>query len=212
MKPPNRSVSSTGQTGGVTVGTVSTMNVMNAPPATEQERAIALERLNLTLIDFADYGERPTDLGTLTSLERIRTDKTARQLYIILSNFFDPTIKTAGHGSDLIKFKKRYNTFVRKQMLNEQSWRMKIGSYGATTSSYAWSVLVEYCIMRLYLADGASVRAAGMELIEVNWEQAEEVFSRLVRDDAASPTLGPSAVELEELISEAAKLAATYRS
>ena len=142
--------SSNSQSGGVTAGTISTLNYYSLPPVTDQERAIALERLNLSLTELAIYRERPNELGEMSRLETTRTDRIARRLYLVLSNFFDPTIGQTKSGKDLLAFKRRYNLFARSEVTLEQRSLEYIGQHGPTKFSGAWDPLLHFMILRTY--------------------------------------------------------------
>jgi len=208
--PPQQPVISTSQKGGVTAWSINNLNYNIIPPVTDQERLIALERLNLTLADLAVYRERPEELGQLTMLEQIRSERIARRLYIALSNFFDPTIAQTKHGSELIAFKKRYNLFARRERANEASSLDYIGQHGPTRFSDGWNSLLQYMILRSYRGSKEAVIRSGLMMIEASPDQAEMLYTTFVADQNGGAWLYNSTQELETLIGTANKLLEPY--
>jgi hypothetical protein len=192
--------SSNGQSGGVTAGTISTLNYYSLPPVTDQERAIALERLNLTLTELAIYRERPSELGEMSLLETIRTERIARRLYLVLSSFFDPTIAQAKNGKELLAFKRRYNLFVRSELILEQRSLEYIGQRGAIHFSEAWDPLLRFMILRTYRGSKEAVQSSGLQLLDTNWDQAETLYGQFITDQAGGAWLPLHAQDLERLI------------
>ncbi len=204
--------SSSGQSGGVTAGTIQTLNYYSQPPVTEQERAIALERLSLTLTELATYRERPPELGDMTLLETIRTERIARRLYLVLSNFFDPTVSQARSGRELLAFKRQYNKFVRSEAAREQLSLEYIGEHGPTKISAAWDPLLRYMILRAYRGSKEGVQTSGLQLLEANWEQAEALYVTFIADPAGGAWLAPHRQALELLIAAANDLLAPFEA
>jgi hypothetical protein len=211
MQTPVRgSVSSTNQSGGVTASAISTLNYFSAPPVTEQERIIALERLKLTLAELATYRERPVDLGELTSIETVRTEKIARRLYIALSSFFDPTIESADNGKELLKFKRSYNILVRNQSIMERESTLYFGTQMQGKASYSWSTMFKYCVLRVYRGSKEGVQASGLELFEISWDEAEALYAKFMSAEVGGGWLTKNKDEQEKLISTANILLMPY--
>lgn len=204
--------SSSGQSGGVTAGAIQTLNYYSQPPVTEQERAVALERLNLTLTELATYRERPSELGEMTLLETIRTERIARRLYLVLSNFFDPTISQVKNGRELLAFKRHYNMLVRSEAAREQRSLEYIGERGPTKFSGAWDPLLRYMILRAYRGSKEGVQSSGLQLLEVNWDQAEALYGTFVADPAGGAWLEPHRQTLELLIAVANDLLVPFEA
>lgn len=201
---------SSGQSGGVTAYSVGTLNYYNQPPVTEQERAIALERLRLTLNDLAIYNQRPAELGQLSVLEATRTEHIARRLYLILSSFFDATILQANNGKSLIVFKRSYTQFVRNEIHQEQRSLEYLGKSGPTKMGGAWGPLLQYAVLRAFRGSKDATVASGIMLVDATPDQAEELYTKFISDPEGGSWLAPAIEEQEKLIASASSLLAPF--
>lgn len=209
-KMPPIPVSSSDQRGGVTAGSIATLNYYSLPPVTEQERAIAAERLKLTLEDVATYDQRPSDLGRETVLEQVRTEKVARRLYITLSSFFDPTILSLAEGKKLLSFKREYSEFSSREGRLEQQALEYFGTSGDGQSQLSWETLLRYAVLRAYRGSKEAVKASGMTFFEVGPDQAEVAYLKFVADKNGGAWLIPNAQQQEKMIADAQHLLAPY--
>lgn len=206
------SVTSDAQRGGVTAGAIATLNYYQMPPVTEQERAVALERLKLTLNDLAKYGERPADLGQVSLLESIRSDKTARQLYLVLSSFFDPTIAEVKNGKELLDFKLKYNQFTKMERNAESEALEYIVRTNPGGNKPDPNSLLQYCILRAYRGNVGLVKQSGLNLYSIDWEQAEVFYGAFITDKQGGAWLIHNANQMEDLIGLSRHLLAAFQT
>lgn len=206
----NSPVQSNAQAGGVTAGSINTLTYYAAPPVTDQEQEIAVQRLRLTLQELATYRERPADIGNLTKIEQIRTEKMARRLYIALSSFFDPTIVREKNGQELLAFKRRYNLFVRSEAAHENDAVEYFGRKVASRSSAAWRSVFHYSLLRIYRGSKEATVASGMDFFEIGPDDSEVQYQAFIADKSGGAWLPLQAQEQEELISTAYSLLAPF--
>lgn len=159
-------------------------------PVTKEEKAQALQRLEMQLSEFADYPERE-NTNPSTMIEGMFINKSVQALYNILSPYDKNTILSVPEvGKILNEMKKVYYIFVKSQKAIEFNLNREIGANVEGRLPAAWAIYQRYLLMRFSGSSVNDIKSGGHFLnYSITWEDCERVYQLLKDRDVGKAAI-----------------------